>query len=185
MKTLRISTLIIAGSLFFSFGNDVPLYSSLPGSLVQFRVNGFMGIDVKGRFTRLSSNIRFHEDDMVASYAEAVVPVSSISTGNSGRDRHLLSSDFFDADKYPEIRFISEKFRRSDDGFVCEGFLQIKNVRKKISIPFRAGSEKGTRVFDGHFYINRVDYNVGESSAGAGNKVRVKLRILAGPVLQK
>ena len=51
--------------------------------------------------------IRFDPADLGRSRFDFTVEVKSINTDNVKRDEHLLSSDFFDAKKYPGMSFQS------------------------------------------------------------------------------
>ncbi len=43
------------------------------------------------------------------SVVEATIDASSIDTGTPQRDEHLRSADFFDVEKFPELRFRSTR----------------------------------------------------------------------------
>jgi polyisoprenoid-binding protein YceI len=74
-------------------------------SSVEFHVKGFWGLaTVKGGFARYQGTL-----DLAAQPAvELVVESYSLDTENQRRDKHLRSSDFFDADRHPYVRFVSQ-----------------------------------------------------------------------------
>ena len=45
-----------------------------------------------------------------------------------------LSPDFFDADRYPELRFVSTAIAAHGDGLVVDGELTIKGVTRPVSL---------------------------------------------------
>jgi len=47
---------------------------------------------------------------------------------------HLLSPEFFDAERYPEILFESTELRTEGDEFLAGGELELKGVRKPIRL---------------------------------------------------
>ena len=49
---------------------------------------------------------------------ELSIDVNSIDTRNKDRDGHLLGEDFFDAEKYPKITFVSTSVTAKDDSTV-------------------------------------------------------------------
>ena len=59
------------------------------------------------------------------------------------------------------------------------GKLTIKNVTREISFPFTVEPREGGYLFNGEFKINRIDYEVGESSSVSDN-LTVILKVFAG-----
>ena len=69
---------------------------------------------VRGRFGDVSGSVRIG-DDVGDTDVEAVIVLSSVSTGNADRDAHLLSSDFFNADVNPTMTFRSTAVTGDDE----------------------------------------------------------------------
>lgn len=63
---------------------------------------------------------------------EAKLKTASITTNNEDRDNHLRSADFFDAETYPELTFVSTKL----DGSTLVGDLTIRGTTKSIELDF-------------------------------------------------
>lgn len=63
---------------------------------------------------------------------EATLQTASVSTGNADRDGHLKSADFFDAETFPEIRFVSTEV----SGDSLTGELTIRDVTKPVTLDF-------------------------------------------------
>ena len=80
-----------------------------------FAVRHFMIANVVGLFGKITGVIYFDPPDIARLSAEAEIDVSSISTGNSARDEHLLSADFLDAAKYPKIMFKTNRVEAKGD----------------------------------------------------------------------
>jgi len=60
---------------------------------------------------------------------------ASIFTDNEKRDKHLASPDFFDAEKYPTLTFVSTSFTKVDDkNYKLVGNLTIKEVTKEVTL---------------------------------------------------
>lgn len=74
-------------------------------SVARFAVRHFMIANVEGLFGKITGTIRFDPPDIAHLSAEAEIDVRSLTTGSQPRDEHLLSSDYFDAEKYPKIIF--------------------------------------------------------------------------------
>jgi polyisoprenoid-binding protein YceI len=60
--------------------------------------------------------------------------VASIRVQDENLTGHLLSPDFFDAERFPTIRFESSTLRVEGAEFVAEGELELKGVRKPIKL---------------------------------------------------
>ena len=90
---------------------------------------------VKGRFGSVQATVQGGPDDPLSASAEAEISVASIDTGNADRDAHLRSADFFDAERYPSIRYASRSVRRiADDQFEVEGNLTIRDVTRPVTL---------------------------------------------------
>jgi polyisoprenoid-binding protein YceI len=125
---------------------------------------------VRGGFEDFSGLVLFDPENKEAGHVEFEVKVDSVNTGITKRDDHLRSGDFFDTGNYPLMTFKSTSVKRvSEDKYLLEGDLTVKDVTKKVSIPFtflgmrespiRAGSY--VAGFEAEFTIDRLEYHVG------------------------
>ncbi len=126
--------------------------------------------NVNGNFTDYEGSFYFDPDKLSAEKFSFSIPVSSINTNNKKRDADLVSDNFFNAEKYPEIKFVSTKFeKKSDTEFIVHGDLHIKDVTKTVAIPFKITGQmehpmmKGTKLIGLSFNtsLNRTDYKIG------------------------
>ncbi len=61
--------------------------------------------------------------------------IASIDTGIADRDGHLVSGDFFDAEKFPLMTFRSTRAEQlGGDTYRITGDLTIKDVTRPLSI---------------------------------------------------
>ena len=81
-------------------------------SSVEFSVKHMGIVNVRGKFTEFEGALEMKQD-MDACRVRGAVKVASIDTGDSGRDEHLRSPDFFNAQEFPEITF--RLLRSTDD----------------------------------------------------------------------
>jgi len=133
-------------------------------SYVQFGVR-IMGVrDVVGTISDMQGTVKFDEQNPDSSYFDVTVDVNSINTENAKRDKHLKNEDFFETDKWPTIHFKSEKINKQEILYGVIGFLTIKDVTKKVFVPFRIEETDDTITLIGGEIINRLDFNVGEGS---------------------
>jgi polyisoprenoid-binding protein YceI len=60
--------------------------------------------------------------------------VASITVQDENLEGHLLSPDFFDAERNPRVSFASTDIRRDGDGIVVEGELEIRGVKQPVTL---------------------------------------------------
>ena len=98
-------------------------------STAEFRVPHFWGlVTVKGHFERLDGYLEL--DDRRQRQMTLTIDAASLHTGNSKRDKHLRSGDFFDTANYPEVRFRSTSVSdAADDRLRVEGELSRRRAR--------------------------------------------------------
>ena len=100
----------------------------------------------KGTFTGVDANIDFDAADPSKSSIKATVKVKSIDTQNKQRDGHLLTADFFDAEKYPTIIFASNEIVKTDKGFLAKGKLTMKDQTLDVEVPFTFEEDKSGKA---------------------------------------
>jgi len=89
---------------------------------------------IVGRFTELEGGIEGGDEPSFG----GVIRVASLHTDNEQRDAHLLSADFLEADKHPEIRFHSTAIEPlGDDRFRVRGELSVKETPFEIELETR------------------------------------------------
>ena len=99
-------------------------------SALEFDVRKLGLVTVKGRVPGFSGVITGGETPSVVGTVDA----TSITTFEADRDAHLQSPDFFDAQRYPELRFVSTSVETSDDEIVVHGDLTIKDVTRPVEL---------------------------------------------------
>jgi polyisoprenoid-binding protein YceI len=94
------------------------------------------------------------------------VPVKSVQVKDENLETHLLSPEFFDSDRAPEIRFESTKIARDGDGIVVDGELSVKGTSNPVAargtlsgpIPGPDGNER--LGIDLETKVDRHDYGL-------------------------
>src|SRR3954452_1795810 len=104
-------------------------------SSVAFEVKHMMISTVRGHFRLFDGTLEAAEDDPANSRVRGSVDVASIDTGTADRAEHLRSADFFDAERYPEIRFESTRVAHVESGtYSVWGDLTIKDVTREVQM---------------------------------------------------
>jgi polyisoprenoid-binding protein YceI len=144
-----------------------PMHSEL-----QFKIKHLMISNVSGALKNFQAEVETEEEDFSTAKINLVAEMDSISTNNEQRDAHLRNSDFFEVEKYPELKFKSTKVEKADsDTFALYGELTLKGVTKpvKLHVEFNGttkdpwGGERAGFVVTGK--INRADWGVNFNSA--------------------
>lgn len=158
-------------------------------SSVLFEIPHLVISTVEGKFKTYSGTLNI-DPKFNKSSLEAEIDVASIDTAVADRDSHLKSPDFFDAAKYPKMKFKSAAITGNEKSFKLTGDLTIRDVTKKVTF---TGSYKGT-VTDGYgntkaafvasTKINRQDFglkwsNMVEAGPVVGDEVTITLKIQA------
>src|SRR5689334_10425372 len=100
-------------------------------SRVDFEVSYLAGT-FKGHFNEIGAELTV---DGERATLEGTTKVASIDVNEENLSAHLQSPDFFDAERYPELRFTAEDIRLDGDGQVSVGGeLTIKGVTKPVTV---------------------------------------------------
>jgi polyisoprenoid-binding protein YceI len=133
-------------------------------STVEFGVKHMMIQTVHGRFHDFEGAIVAGDDPSVV----GSINVASLETLNQERDAHLRSPHFFDAERFPEISFLSVGMHFDRDGrhFALPGELTIRGVTRPILLGGElrgsvADDEYGERLaFALRGQLHRSDYGL-------------------------
>jgi polyisoprenoid-binding protein YceI len=102
---------------------------------INFSIRHMVVSKVRGRFARFTGALAVDDGDITRSVAEATIDAASIDTGTSQRDAHLRSPDFFDVEKFPELRFRSTRIEKLDDvRYRVLGELTIRDVTREVAL---------------------------------------------------
>ena len=107
-------------------------------SSVEFSVKHMMMTTVRGRFKTVRATLTADESHPAGCCVDAELEVASLDTGSPERDAHLQGGDFFDAARFPTIRFVSKRVegdvRQEGDRFKVIGDLSIRDTTMEITL---------------------------------------------------
>ena len=136
-------------------------------SMLGFKVKHLMITNVSGSFKNFNVSVQTNGTDFSTAAIQLKAEISSIDTNNAQRDGHLRSSDFFEAEKFPEMIFESTKVEKVDEeNYHVFGNLTLKGVTKpvKLNVEYGGltkdpwGGERAGFVISGK--INRADWGI-------------------------
>lgn len=136
-------------------------------SNVKFSVTHLVVSEVEGYFKTFAGTLVSSKPDFTDAAINFSVDINSINTDNEGRDKHLKSDDFFNAEKFPQMTFKSTSFKKvGDKKYVLEGDLTIRDITKKVKFDVVFGGTVKDpwgnikAGFKATGSINRFDYNL-------------------------
>lgn len=95
------------------------------------------------------------------------IKTATVNTGNDGRDKHLQSADFFEADKYPITTFTATRVKKLDNNdYDITGILDLHGVQKPVQLQghfngyMKDGRGNMHAGFKATTTFNRYDYNL-------------------------
>ncbi|MEK6326546.1 MAG: YceI family protein [Actinomycetota bacterium] len=98
-------------------------------SHVGFAVKHMVVATFRGTFTDFDVTLA-NQGDEPGLYG--VIGTDSVQVRDENLKGHLLSPDFFDAERFPEITFTSTQIRAQGDELVVDGDLTIKGTTKRV-----------------------------------------------------
>jgi len=136
-------------------------------SRIGFSARHAMVTKVRGAFNEFSGSGHFDAANPANSSLELSLVTASIDTGNTDRDGHLQSADFFDVEKFPAITFRSTSVSQSGDNtYSVTGDLTIRDKSNPVTFELEyTGAAKdpfgNERIgFEGATTVNRKDWDL-------------------------
>lgn len=135
-------------------------------SNVKFSVQHMVVSEMEGSFKMFDGTMEHAKADFSDAKINFTVDVASVNTDNDRRDGHLKGDDFFNAEKFPKMTFVSSSVTPAGQGkYKIAGNLTIRDVTKPVVFDVTHGgvlkSQKGSKAgFKARTTINRFDYNL-------------------------
>ncbi len=159
-------------------------------SSAQFAVKHMMVSNVRGEMGNLSGTVLYDPTNLAGSKIDASIDVSTLTTHDPDRDKHLKSPDFFNVEKFPTITFKSKQFTKTGDKVQIVGDLTIHGVTKEVTLTVDGPTEENKdpwgnmrRGASATTTVNRKDFgltwNKALESGGVlvGDQVQITLDI--------
>lgn len=135
-------------------------------SNVKFSVTHMVVAETEGYFKIFDGTMEHTKPDFSDAKITFTVDVNSINTDNERRDNHLKSDDFFNAEKFPQMKFESTSFQpQGNNKYKLNGNLTIRDVTKPVTFDVTYGgmltTSRGSTIgFKASGTINRFDYGL-------------------------
>ena len=110
-------------------------------STVSFKIRHLFS-KVQGLFKEFEGTVDYTPGSPETWKAAATIQAASIDTGVGKRDQHLRSADFFDAEKYPAIAFVSTQVTDvTPESAKLHGTLTLHGVEKPVVLDLQIHGE--------------------------------------------
>ena len=159
----------------------VPHWVQAPGSSLTFTFDQ-EGAASKGSFKKFSTELTYDEKSPAAGSLNVKVQIGSIDTQDKERNDMLVSSDLFDATKFPTAQYSSSSFSRTAaGGLEAVGKLTLRGVTHDLRLPLKITSTATGLELSGATAIKRLDYGVGQgdwkSTEGVADEVKIQYKV--------
>jgi polyisoprenoid-binding protein YceI len=152
----------VQNNIVISDDNLVPINPSSS----EFEFQGYgPGKNHIGTFEVWDGFFIIENNEIVGAYGS--IDPSTVKTDNSGLDKHLQSSDFFDVEVYPEINIKSKSIQNN----VMIAELDFHGVKKDISFPVEISYDGGYSLST-EFILSIGEFGI--SYTGVNDEVRIK-----------
>jgi polyisoprenoid-binding protein YceI len=150
-----------------SFAQSIAWKFDKAHSQVKFNVTHLVISEVTGYFRTFDGTVKTNGEDFTDAQIEFTIEAQSIDTDNEKRDNHLKSDDFFNAEKFPQLKFKSKSMKKvGNNKYKLTGDLTIRDVTKQVELNVvyggmandGYGNKKAGFKITGT--VNRFDYNL-------------------------
>ncbi|OWK72558.1 YceI family protein [Pedobacter sp. AJM] len=155
-------------------------------SELQFKVKHLMITTITGNLKSFKAELDTENDEFENGKISFEGDINSLDTGNTDRDHHLKSADFFNAVQFPTMEFQSSSLRKEGGDYLIQGDLTIKGETKPVKLTAEFGgiatdpwgNTKAGFTLNGK--IIRTDFGLtwNASIEGGGVMVSEEVRIL-------
>lgn len=162
-------------------------------SNVKFNVTHLVVSEVEGSFKLFDGSMEHTKADYSDAKIDFTVDVNSINTDNEMRDKHLKGDDFFNAEKFPAMKFISTSFKPAGGNkYKLAGNLTIRDITKPVVFDVTYGGTvnsmgKTKAGFKAKTTIDRFDYNLkwNKATEAGGLVVSKEVELIVNVELNK
>lgn len=136
----------------------------------------FQAVVYKEPFTatlkNFSGTIVFNPEDLASAFADIVVDMAQVESGDDNRDQNMAGVDWFDVEAFPQSRFVSKSFEKAgENSYVAVGEITLRGVTMPLAIPFTLDIKDKTAHMIATFSLNRGTFGVGQGQWQADDTV--------------
>lgn len=161
MRSMLLLAITVGGAAQAQ-DSAAPLWQTGAASTLSF-IGVQQGAELEGRFESFDAQIRFAPEAPAAGRFEVIVAIASIDTDYDDRDEALRGPEFFDVERWPEGRFVAERFTSAGgDAYEAEGELTLRDRTLPLTVPFTFSAEGTDATLAGEVAISRLEFGIGQ-----------------------
>lgn len=139
-----------------------------------------MNVPVEGLFQRFTSQLLFEPSRPERGKAQIEIDMNSIDVGNKDGNAEVRGRNWFDTEKYPTAKFVSEMIISTGiERYEVSGKLTMKGQTKELKAPFTM--KQG--LLEGGLVIKRLEWGIGagiwRDTETVADEVRINFRLTA------
>jgi polyisoprenoid-binding protein YceI len=140
------------------------------------------GAASQGSFKQFSTELAYDDKSPAAGSLNVKVQIATIDTQDQERNETLVSTDLFDAQKFPSAQYSSSGFSRTAaGGLEAAGKLTLRGVTHDLRLPLKIVRTATGLELSGNTAIKRLDYGVGQgdwkATDGVGDEVKIQYKV--------
>ncbi len=130
--TILLTLIVLTG---VSLGQSTHWKLDKAHSGVNFSVAHLVISEVTGLFSDYDVTVVSDRDDFTDAKVNVVIKTTSVNTQVEKRDQHLRSDDFFNSEKFPDMKFVGKTIEKQDrNEYVLVGDLTIRDITKEVRL---------------------------------------------------
>lgn len=147
------------------------------GSRLEFTAT-YQGEPLPGEFRQFDTSLVLDPEEPGAGKLRVTVDIASVDLGSPDLEEGVATGEWFDTRRYPAATFTSRAIRQTAPGkFIASGTLELKGVRRKISVPFAFTSSGQHAAMTGALRLKRTVFGIGAGEWAADDPIGFEVRV--------
>lgn len=131
----------------------------------------------KGAIKLFSGQINFTKSPEKSQFI-VILPVKNLTTFNGYRDESLMEASYFNAAKFPEMKYQSKLLTVKDDYYIISGDFEMLGIKQKVdvNVKYVGKNENGNPILIGKSSLDRTLFGM-QPDPKEGNVVEFQFNI--------
>jgi polyisoprenoid-binding protein YceI len=138
-----------------------------------------------GRFTRWQGEFTYDPDNPGANRVDVTIDIASLDLGDANWNRTMLGRKWFDAERFPQARFVGSRFEAIDAGRArLHGELTLKGTSHPLTLDVRINrigthpyTLKATAGFSATATVSRAAFGLDALQGQLADAVDIRIEV--------